>query len=135
MNWDAIGASAETLGALAVFGTLLYLAVQVRHVKVQMHLATLKDYNELFAAVTNSVASSPELARVIEKAKSDTSLESWEQRMLDSHFISWMNAFELLRVQVNVKALDMSDETVESVLVTFLTEEPWASQCWERKRN
>jgi len=31
MNWDAIGALAELAGAAAVFGSLLYLAVQIRH--------------------------------------------------------------------------------------------------------
>lgn len=30
MNWDAIGAVGEILGALAVFCTLVYLAVQIR---------------------------------------------------------------------------------------------------------
>jgi hypothetical protein len=30
MNWDAIGAVSEGLGSLAVFLTLVYLAVQIR---------------------------------------------------------------------------------------------------------
>lgn len=30
MNWDAIGAVGEILGALAVFASLIYLAVQIR---------------------------------------------------------------------------------------------------------
>ena len=35
MNWDAIGAVGEILGALAVFVTLIYLAIQTRdNVKV-----------------------------------------------------------------------------------------------------
>ena len=33
MNWDAIGAIAELVGAIAVVGTLFYLAIQVRHGK------------------------------------------------------------------------------------------------------
>ncbi len=31
MNWDAIGAIAELAGAIGVFGTLLYLAIQIRN--------------------------------------------------------------------------------------------------------
>ena len=31
MNWDAIGAVAELLGALAVIASLIYLAQQIRH--------------------------------------------------------------------------------------------------------
>ena len=33
MNWEALGAIGETLGAVAVFVTLGYLAVQVRHAR------------------------------------------------------------------------------------------------------
>ena len=31
MNWDAVGAIAEGMGALGVVATLAYLAVQIRH--------------------------------------------------------------------------------------------------------
>ena len=31
MNWDAIGATGEVLGSLAVIGSIFYLALQVRH--------------------------------------------------------------------------------------------------------
>jgi len=31
VNWDAIGAIGEIVGAVAVLITLLYLAIQVRH--------------------------------------------------------------------------------------------------------
>ncbi len=30
MNWDAIGALGEILGASAVFASLIYLAIQIR---------------------------------------------------------------------------------------------------------
>ena len=36
MNWDAIGAIAESLGALAVIISLIYLAAQVRQTRVQL---------------------------------------------------------------------------------------------------
>jgi hypothetical protein len=30
MNWDAIGAIGEIAGAVAVFGSLVYLAIQIK---------------------------------------------------------------------------------------------------------
>jgi hypothetical protein len=36
MNWDAIGAIAETLGAVGVIASLVYLATQIRHSREQM---------------------------------------------------------------------------------------------------
>ncbi len=36
MNWDALGAVAETIGAIAVISSLAYLAAQVRQTKLQL---------------------------------------------------------------------------------------------------
>lgn len=36
MNWEAMGAVSEALGAAAVFVTLIYLAVQVRHARAEV---------------------------------------------------------------------------------------------------
>ena len=45
MNWDAIGALSEAIGALAVVVTLAYLATQVRYAKI-----TASDSNRLTRA-------------------------------------------------------------------------------------
>src|SRR5262245_22320707 len=39
MNWDAIGAIGQVLGSIAVFVTLVYLAIQVRHAREQSRRA------------------------------------------------------------------------------------------------
>ena len=31
MNWEAIGAVGEIVGAITVFATLIYLAIQIKH--------------------------------------------------------------------------------------------------------
>ena len=35
MNWEAIGAVGESLGSIAVFVTLGYLAIQIRHARAE----------------------------------------------------------------------------------------------------
>ena len=47
MNWDAIGAVAELLGAIGVIGSLLYLAAQIRR-------SSASDDAKTFESVTNS---------------------------------------------------------------------------------
>ena len=42
MNWDAIGAVGQMLGSLAVFITLGYLAVQVRHARGEMQRSVMQ---------------------------------------------------------------------------------------------
>ena len=46
MDWEAIGAVGEILGAIAVVATLAYLAIQIRHAK-----ETAADVNRLSRAV------------------------------------------------------------------------------------
>ena len=45
MNWDALGTIAELLGAIAVFLTLAYLAIQVRQ-----NSRALEEQNKFSAA-------------------------------------------------------------------------------------
>jgi len=40
MNWDAVGAIAELLGAIGVIASLVYLATQIRQSRDQMQAAT-----------------------------------------------------------------------------------------------
>ena len=46
MNWDAIGAVGEVLGSLAVFITLGYLAVQIRHARSEARRALSQGRSE-----------------------------------------------------------------------------------------
>lgn len=46
MNWEAIGAIGETLGAIAVIATLIYLASQIRQLKQQNAQATLEHIHD-----------------------------------------------------------------------------------------
>lgn len=47
MNWDALGAAGEILGAIAVVATIVYLARQVRDNSTQVKLNTTQSYAAL----------------------------------------------------------------------------------------
>ncbi len=47
MDWDAVGALAELGGAVAVFATLIYLAIQVKENSVQVRLGSAIGLNHL----------------------------------------------------------------------------------------
>jgi len=46
MNWEALGAIGETLGAVAVLVTLAYVAVQVRHARDEVRRSTSRARSE-----------------------------------------------------------------------------------------
>ena len=51
MNWDAIGAIGELLGAAVVFISLVYLATQIRHSSKSMRSQNLNAQTDQFLAV------------------------------------------------------------------------------------
>ena len=67
MNWDALGAIAELLGAIAVFLTLAYLAVQIRQsskaLDLQNHFASaqiMQARTDKMMAFLSSISASSE---------------------------------------------------------------------------
>ena len=122
MNWEAIGAIAELLGSLAVFLTLIYLAVQVRHAREDVRRsvrqnraevsrerliirATDKRLNELMVkaqdAFGDDVRSHPFIAALIDKAQFSPS-DAWAVFME-------LNAEWQYRVQVVSSIEELSD--------------------------
>lgn len=70
MNWDAIGAIGETIGALAVVISLAYLAIQIR---AQNREARLAAVHEILVGVRESlhVFATGDVAEVFAKANED----------------------------------------------------------------
>ena len=64
MNWDALGAIAEILGALGVIITIAYLAVQVRQNSRQVASSLAESIRNGINETTRIMASNPETARV-----------------------------------------------------------------------
>jgi len=47
MNWDAIGAAGELVGAVAVLITVIYLAIQIRHTRDALRRAVRQSRAEV----------------------------------------------------------------------------------------
>lgn len=86
MNWDALGATAELLGAIAVFGTLVYLAIQIRQSNIvtreQAHYHMLQNQIGYF----DRLAQDPEFVRTVYVA--DLTDEAVSFRQHEAHAVS-----------------------------------------------
>lgn len=67
MNWDAIAAIGEVLGASAVFVTLVYLALQIRQNTAAVATATYESTMTGFNDINVVVASEPALASLLDR--------------------------------------------------------------------
>ena len=90
MNWEAIGASAELLGAVAVAATLLYLTMQLRQntksINSNLSNTVMAGFNEMNIAMF----SDPEVSRICHLGFFNTDSLSDEEKNRYSHM---MNGF------------------------------------------
>jgi hypothetical protein len=75
MNWEAIGAIAELLGAIGVIASLVYLATQIRHSREQMSQNTramkagaYQQTSDGLSDTINIAVSTPGFARIVRSA-------------------------------------------------------------------
>ena len=64
MNWDAIGAVGEIIGAAAVVVSVFYLAAQVRKQTEEERLSATRELSELFLVTIGSVREDKEFAEI-----------------------------------------------------------------------
>ena len=130
MNWEAIGAVGEIVGAAGVIATLCYLAIQIRH-------SNRESQSNVAWAITNSlnsfisdVASSPESASLWRRGcLSFSGLDDNEQE----HFVFIMAAWaNILMALYRTKDLSsIPEEYWVQVKSTFLMymEQPGFREC------
>ena len=71
MNWDALGAIAELIGASAVLVTLIYLAVQTRDNAKVMRSRAIWDAQVSFVEVNETLSGDGAVANLVYKVLSD----------------------------------------------------------------
>lgn len=74
MNWDAIGAIGELIGAAAVVATLIYLSIQLRQNTKTVRLSSAQGVTEELQNMFNLLASDHSLAEVYVEAEKSSEL-------------------------------------------------------------
>lgn len=73
MNWDAIGAIGEILGALAVFASLIYLAFQIKQNTLSLRASAKHDATSRQLEYFDTLLENPDLRTVYRKGLKDFS--------------------------------------------------------------
>ena len=71
MNWDAIGAVGEVVGAIAVIATLVYLSLQIRQQDKSQQLEVKESILEGFNRANEHLATDPTLAALFVRGLHD----------------------------------------------------------------
>ena len=86
MNWDAISAIAELLGAVGVILSLLYVATQVRHSRHSTNSATYQTIQTNLATTARLLSDNGELAKMYDAAILGESLDEADSTRLKHLF-------------------------------------------------
>lgn len=87
MNWEAIGAVSELVGALAVIASLLYLAFEVRQHTRAIHSSSFQATTDSLNHINMMIATDPELIRVISSRPESMAELSPEDRYRYSYIL------------------------------------------------
>ena len=98
MQWDAIGAMSEMLGAIAVVTTLLYLTREVRQNARSMSIAALRDTTAQWNQWSEMLATSADLADIVARGNVDYGgLEAREKLRYGAYVQSFFDNVESYR--------------------------------------
>ena len=115
MNWEAIGAIGEIVGALAVVTTLLYLSVQIRqHQRSSIAEGSGKGH-ELHSVWRNTIVQNTDAAGALAKANSGENLSERERVQLE---LVQKNVIDLISpdygAQVNAALAELKSGVVKA---------------------
>ena len=132
MNWEAIGAIGEVVGALAVFVTLVYLARQIhsnaKATESQVH-ASLSAEMEQLATV---IAQDEFLSNAMFAAQREDSLTPDQALRLGSWFGGFMRVCESHFLQQYLGATSVDINTPISVILRGYAEVPFLNSMMRR---
>ena len=114
MNWEAVGAVAELVGAIAVVVSLLYVASQVRESTRQARRDATRELASRISDVSLAVATNPELGGLLVRGGADLSkLSPGDQARFRGLMNSLFRGFEQQFLLRREGALD--DESWQAV--------------------
>jgi len=107
MQWDAVGAVAEIVGAIAVFITLIYLAIQTRdNVKV-LKARAVWDAQVSFVEVNELLGDGGTVSEVVfQSIKDPSTLSEFEKYLVHRFVRGWFQRMEAQFALYNAGILD-----------------------------
>ena len=136
MNWEAIGALGEFVGAIAVFFSLIYVAIQIRDNTRSQQAAT---YHAMISAknqVNLQISSQVDAARILlEGSRNYRELKLTDRHRFNLLMRSILGVCEDIYVQYSKGLVDIEDHEINLSMVKDLLKQPGISYWVSRNRH
>ena len=134
MDWDAVGAIGETLGAIAVVVSLFYLGVQIRTQVRESRLSAMHEIVVSFREATAAVGDLEFLELALNAGEDFESLPATHQVLLLVRFVNLLRVCEEAYIQHDENRLDERYwGGIDSYLQTLISI-PSVQQIWIRRK-
>lgn len=139
-NWDAVGAVAESVGAIAVVITLVYLTIQVRVGNKQRELEALRHNWDGLNRTCELLSESTENASIVLRGRESlNNLTPEEYLVFEFLHLRMLNTIELWYMQLMETSppgeyRDQQVENLEGVIVYFFDYEG-SLEIWKKARH
>jgi hypothetical protein len=131
MNWDAIGAIAELLGAVGVIASLIYLATQIRQSREQMRAATAQQLQSQLTSTGQAATRDPELARLLRRGNENVEqLDEDELFRFNFYFSGLWTEYDTAYYQYRIGLLDEDRWQVIRCQLKFMLQPPGITRWW-----
>ena len=144
MNWDALGAIGEIVGAIAVVASLIYVAVQIRQNTRQSRLASFESAVRGTSNWHHNLAGNPEMLRALFQGQRDYEGLSPEDRLrFQSLMITWIMEYQNFKMSFDEgthergafsdRSLGELEKNILSLLRTPGGQQWWAGETYVNK--
>ena len=99
MNWEAIGAVGEVVGALAVVMSLIYVGIQIRQSNQLARAGTFHGINTHYSSIMSQISGDEGLARICRKVKGGEELDPDELERYTAFLNSYFAMLEDVYIQ------------------------------------
>ena len=132
MNWDAITAAAEVTGAVAVFVTLIYLAIQTRDNVRVMRARAIWDAQVSFVEINETLGDGGVVSELIYKLLSKPeSLNEYEKYLAHRFMRGWLQRMEAQFALYTSGILDEEVWQLRRGYARAILGNPIARESWE----
>ena len=123
MNWDAIGAVGEIVGAIAVIGTLIYLARQIGHSVGASSASQNRSLQESYERINELILANPPLLSALKELSKNPTGQP--ENLFVQHFAGrwlniWLSAeFANRNEQISPPEFEFYKEDFKNVLAIY----------------
>ena len=136
MNWEAIGAIGEVVGASAVVLTLAYLSIQLSHGRAEYIRNNARELVARNNAILGKLADDPELRdRHVRAMRSYEDLATEEQMAFSAWMFTWITNWEQAFVDQNSGSFKGLPLEVYSMGIAEVLRTPGGKAYWRINRD